>query len=257
MELENQAGGPANPKVSYVFVLCHGTFAPRAEWVHKPTSALRVALQTGLADHLVSFEPHIWRGLFSSFLNNAHRYRVRGGERLRTKLVELRRKHPSAELYVIAHSHGGNVALYAMQNRSVADAVTGVVCMATPFFVVRPDDGVQSAAEGWLGLLQGMFVLGVWVPPVAVFASVIWLSVQILPLLNHYVQFVVGPLFTHRRPYSCRMCQPSSRCRVPDVRKRSWEFRQHSATRFRTTAAGDSAAGQARPLFTRRRRRIS
>lgn len=197
MESEKQPTGTTSSRSSYVFVLCHGTFAPGAEWVHKPKSALRAALKTGLADHLVIFKPFVWRGLLCSFLNNAHRYRVRGGKNLRTKLLKLRRKHPGAELYIIAHSHGGNVTLYAMQDQAVAAAVTGVICMATPFFVVRSDDGVQAAAEGWLGLLEGTFVLGgAFVVPLAVFASVIWLAVQILPLLNHYVGLVVGPVFT-------------------------------------------------------------
>jgi hypothetical protein len=180
----------------YIFVLVHGTFAPFADWAQLPGSRLRTALEAEFGDEGASFEPFIWRGMFSSFLNNAHRYRLRGAEALRDKLIKLRYDSPAAKIFVIAHSHGGNVALYATRAKG-AEPISGIVCMATPFFVVRSDDGVLSSVEGWLGFLQGAFLFGgAIIIGLSVFFAVIWLAMQVLPHLNHYVEVVLGPLVT-------------------------------------------------------------
>jgi pimeloyl-ACP methyl ester carboxylesterase len=189
--VENTKRRPA-----YVFVLVHGTFAPTADWAQLPGSELRTALQVEFSKEGALFEPFVWRGLFSSFLNNAHRYRLRGAKALRNRLIQLRQDHPTAKIFVIAHSHGGNVALYATREKG-AGAISGVICMATPFFVVRSDDGIRSSVEGWLGFLQGIFFLGgAMLVPVSVFFAVIWLAAELLPRLNHYVEIVVSPVVT-------------------------------------------------------------
>jgi hypothetical protein len=180
----------------YIFVLVHGTFAPSAEWAQLPSSRLRTVLASEFRDEGASFEPFVWRGMFSSFLNNAHRYRLRGAKALRAKLIKLRHDNPAAKIFVIAHSHGGNVALYASREKG-AEVISGIICMATPFFVVRSDDGVLSSVEGWLDFLQGIFLLGgAMLVPVSVFFAVIWLATQVLPRPNHYVEIVVGPPVT-------------------------------------------------------------
>lgn len=185
------------PRPSYIFVLVHGTFAPSAEWAQLPSSCLRAALENEFGSQGVLFEPFVWRGLFSSFLNNAHRYRLRGAKVLRAKLIQLRQENPYAKIFVIAHSHGGNVALYATRDKEAANAVSGIICMATPFFVVRSDDGVLSSVESWLGLLQGIFLFGgAMLIPLSVLFAVIWIAVQVLPHLNHYVEMVFSPLAT-------------------------------------------------------------
>jgi pimeloyl-ACP methyl ester carboxylesterase len=181
----------------YVFVLVHGTFAPTAEWAQLSTSALRTALKAEFENQGVSFEPFVWRGMFSSFLNNAHRYRLRGAKALRAKLIQLRQENPDAQIFVIAHSHGGHVALYATRDTEASDVVSGIVCMATPFFVVRSDDGVLSSVESWLGLLHGLFLFGgAMLIPVSVLFAVMWVAFQVLPRLNHYVEMAFSPLFT-------------------------------------------------------------
>jgi len=185
-----------NSQPSYIFVLVHGTFAPSADWAQLPSSDLRTALEAEFGDEGASFEPFVWRGMFSSFLNNAHRYRLRGAKALRAKLILLRETNPKAKIFVIAHSHGGNVALYASREKA-AEAISGIICMATPFFVVRSDDGVLNSVESWLGLLQGIFLFGgAMLVPISVFFAVIWLATQVLPRLNHYVEIAVSPLVT-------------------------------------------------------------
>lgn len=141
--------------------------------------------------------PFVWRGFLSSFLNNAHRYRLRGAKALRSKLLEVRQDNPCARIFVISHSHGGNISLYAMRDEALTQLVTGIICMATPFFVVRSDDGVQRSAEGWLGFLRGIFMFGgAMMVPLAVVFSLVWVALQVLPHVNHYVQTVMSPLLT-------------------------------------------------------------
>lgn len=47
---------------------------------------------------------------------------------------------PRAPHFVIAHSHGGNVALYALRDEGLKDRTTGVACLATPFIHVGERD---------------------------------------------------------------------------------------------------------------------
>jgi hypothetical protein len=197
MGMDEKAPDSSNPKPQYVFVLVHGTFAPNAPWVHQADSELRVTLQDAFQNEGVTFVPFVWRGFLGSCLNNTHRYRLKGSEKLRDELVKVRASNPGAKIFVISHSHGGNVVLYAMRDTRAAAAVDGIICMATPFFVVRSDGGVHSTAGGWLVFLQGLFWFGgSLLVPLAIFFLVIVVAVHVLPLFNHYLQLVIGPLFT-------------------------------------------------------------
>lgn len=49
-------------------------------------------------------------------------------------------KYPSQDHFIVAHSHGGNVVLYALRDQTVADSVRGVVCLSTPFIHCRERD---------------------------------------------------------------------------------------------------------------------
>jgi len=52
---------------------------------------------------------------------------------LAKQLEETLAEFPEAEHHLIAHSHGGNVALYALRNPTLCDRTASVVCLATPF----------------------------------------------------------------------------------------------------------------------------
>jgi alpha-beta hydrolase superfamily lysophospholipase len=39
--------------------------------------------------------------------------------------------------FVIAHSHGGNVAMYAVRDKEAAARTAGIVTLATPFLVAQ------------------------------------------------------------------------------------------------------------------------
>jgi len=52
-------------------------------------------------------------------------------------LEEIIKRHPNVGLFVVAHSHGGNVARYALERGELATRVQGLVTLATPFLEAR------------------------------------------------------------------------------------------------------------------------
>lgn len=133
------------PSVSLVMVLIHGTrpqlfgrdlMAPPT-WTRRD-SPFRNILANALGEEplFVEFE---WSG------TNAHAARLDAAARLADLLRQLRREHPIARLVVVAHSHGGNVALYAVRQLATTEGaaphpVDGVVCLGTPFLSVALRD---------------------------------------------------------------------------------------------------------------------
>jgi alpha-beta hydrolase superfamily lysophospholipase len=102
---------------------------------------------------------------------------------------------PQEHRFIVAHSHGGNVALYALRDPEVERLVDGVVCMATPFIVARRRDlGSKGAANilavlvfaalaFWFFILNGL--LEAYVGEVGAFVA--WFF---------YLTFVGGALFS-------------------------------------------------------------
>jgi hypothetical protein len=52
---------------------------------------------------------------------------------LRTTLLENYRLHPNADHFVIGHSHGGNISLYAIDSEEEHGPLKGIICLNTPF----------------------------------------------------------------------------------------------------------------------------
>jgi len=122
-----------------VFVLIHGTWPRksrqpdakcRAAWCEETSSCSR-ALQSefGADTEIHVFE---WRGA------NSPGVRLAAADALNEFLYELRREHPDNPLFVIAHSHAGNVVLYAARKSRDRSTLDGVVFLSTPFLHVKP-----------------------------------------------------------------------------------------------------------------------
>lgn len=112
-----------------VITTVHGTFASGATWV-QADSKLGLAL-TARFGPAVSVIPCSWSG------RNNPAAREEGQQRLRRHLHTLLDKYPDAQHFVIAHSHGGNIALYALRDPELQQKLRGVACLATPFLVAR------------------------------------------------------------------------------------------------------------------------
>jgi hypothetical protein len=122
--------------MSIVISLVHGTFARfpggDADWT-RDGSLLRRSLGAALGNDVV-FVPFRWSGM------NWPAARYRAAHRLREHFVETARRYPEGSHYVVAHSHGGNVCLYALRDaeRDGTAIPRGVVCLSTPFIAAQP-----------------------------------------------------------------------------------------------------------------------
>ena len=117
--------------MTYLVTLVHGTWPDPDGWV-SARSFLRCQLACHLGD--VVFRDFTWAG------TNTHAARTEGGARLAQFLRAGREQHPDARHVIIAHSHGGNVALYAMRDPAARRAVDGIVTLGTPFLCARRRD---------------------------------------------------------------------------------------------------------------------
>ncbi len=120
----------------YLITLVHGTFARRSAWT-QPGSPLRRILHSEL-DGEALFSVFEWSGL------NSHRARLRAAEDLRAFILLSFNKYPSHRHVIIAHSHGGNVASYALRDPRIRTGLYALITMGTPFLKCRRRDVVTS-----------------------------------------------------------------------------------------------------------------
>ena len=147
------AGQPAR-----VITLVHGTFARDARWT-KPGSPL----VESLASDDTVIERFHWSG------RNRQVDRLHAGRSLHERLLQLAEKYPASSHHVIAHSHGGNVALYALREGRQLDTRlenVRVITMATPFLVMR-----NRRTPTVLLVVLGYFTL-------ALVTAALWLAVR-------------------------------------------------------------------------------
>jgi hypothetical protein len=134
-----------------------------AEW-----AGLRQHLATAFHEDGIEIQPAFWDG------KNSHRSRRRAAGDLRAVL--LTRLHPRSTevLFVLAHSHGGNVALRAAAG--LQGSLGGIVCFATPVLTASNEVGSilpKSAVSRWwtLTLTAGLLFVN-FVPQVRPAAGV-------------------------------------------------------------------------------------
>lgn len=90
---------------NYVVTLVHGTWARRTNWIRH-----RSSLCKRLHKELPGLQlcRSVWTG------RNSIHARNRAAMRLLERLNRQSRQWPSAQHFIVAHSHGGNVAMYAL-----------------------------------------------------------------------------------------------------------------------------------------------
>jgi pimeloyl-ACP methyl ester carboxylesterase len=128
--------------IEVTVTLVHGTFAKCAAWTQEG-APLCVELQERFGDSIV-VDRFCWSG------DNTVFARLIAGAELAKHMDRVKERYPSAKHYIIAHSHGGNVALYAAERAAQVD---GVISLATPFFHASPRD---DALMGTAAIRRGM-----------------------------------------------------------------------------------------------------
>lgn len=116
-------------QINYVVTLVHGTWARDSEW-YQTNSQFCKDLAASLPGAI--FHPFSWTG------KNSPTARHVAAKTLAHDLTNLVAAYPRAKHFVIAHSHGGNVALYALRDITLQPLIAGVVCLSTPFLFAQP-----------------------------------------------------------------------------------------------------------------------
>ena len=146
------------------------------------------------------------RNIKHSFFNwsgkNSHKWRIQAGkelvEYLKTKI--LPKKKASEEIILLAHSHGGNVILYAMKDMVIAENITRCVFLSVPFLSfssLKVSTGVFPRMINSFWLLKWLCLGSI--PVVGTILGYLWISEDIqlspamflVPLIYVVVAFIV------------------------------------------------------------------
>jgi hypothetical protein len=120
-----------------VVTLIHGTFATeRTEWVNSESELCKAV---GKAfPGAVEFRRFAWSG------GNTMGARRDAAEKLRAQIVAEPAPAADVRHFLVAHSHGGNIALYALRDPIVRERVTGVATLSTPFLIARRRSNLET-----------------------------------------------------------------------------------------------------------------
>lgn len=194
------------PSPRYVVHTVHGTWGRTSEWT-APTSPLSRAIVRTLPGP-ARIEPLKWSG------KNQVGARERAVRELRDHLRRKFQEFPNAEHFVVAHSHGGNVALMAAAEPDIAQRLSGVATLSTPFLSsdvreVRTLDGTTACVAA---LCTG-FGYAAW----QLFLGASWSAIggsTTLAVLAAWVTIAAGTglfRFMHRRAVRIDATMPRTR----------------------------------------------
>ncbi len=160
MSAENHS---TTTKPTLLLTLVNGTFGRGGKWLTDVSpGSFRANLTEQLRDSFqVKYSDEFAWGSSSClgryFLDNQMGVRLDSGEGLRKHLRDFR-KPEGIRHYIIAHSHGGNVALYGLKDESVRNEVDGLVCLGTPFLI----SSIVDYRRDWTVISARVFALFAW-----------------------------------------------------------------------------------------------
>jgi hypothetical protein len=133
----------------FVIHTVHGTFAKRADWIEKDSGLCRtLRRQLGWRARI---EPFRWSGA------NSIKQRTAAADDFRRHLFDKLDEFPQAQHMVIAHSHGGNVAFWAIKDEYLAKRILGVATLATPFLSAHAHSSDDELIDLGTWLFAGLF----------------------------------------------------------------------------------------------------
>jgi len=138
---QNRVATAQSPSVGKMLIVIHGTWASGEDW-WRPGSPFPNYLDSVTHSVYNGADPFSWSG------RNSDRARIEGAD----ILMKWTRAHPAQELTVVAHSHGGNVAILASRNGLMIDRL---ILLGTPSRL----DYLPDLRHG-IKLLYSVFSLG-------------------------------------------------------------------------------------------------
>ena len=185
----------STPSCKRVVVAIHGTFSPRAAWARCDSQFAEWIKEQCVVANIVwtSFR---WSGA------NTHKARENAAKELIAKCAKMLKREPNCKFVLIAHSHGGNVALMALNESSaLQNSTSAVVCMATPFITAKPRNPIRlhETVEDFVGWL--LFFVG---PSVCLAAGMLLIFQTPLP---PFVGLLVALLFYYFLFITTGYCQ--------------------------------------------------
>lgn len=179
----------------HIFVLVHGTWAASAEWIKAGSKLVASLLRTAKSD--IRIDAFIWWG------RNSPKRREYYAKELAKNLADLRDKHRTASITIVAHSHGGAVSSKALEYCNGVQADIRLVCLSTPFLHVR--ERARGLLDGVSVFLRGIFLVAgvVSIAPLADLSdrfhpsmTEFWVSclacLVILPLIGFWLAWWLG-----------------------------------------------------------------
>jgi hypothetical protein len=138
----------------FVVYLVHGTWSADARWIsHHSQFSERLAARLG---GLLLLDRVRWSG------KNSLQAREAATSKLRAEVNQRVAQFPGSAHVIIAHSHGGNIALRAISEGGLHRRV-GLVCLSTPFLNVRrrniPAIAQKLLELGVLAILAALLAL--------------------------------------------------------------------------------------------------
>ena len=127
----------------------------------------------------VDFETFRWSG------DNSLKARRYASDKLKCELERLRIENPDARITIYSHSHGGNVAMWALNDARVSSEIDALVCLSTPFLLFslrRVNKSALASISGLLAFLIGLQFLKLY--------SVFGLHVE-----NSIIDFFMAAMF--------------------------------------------------------------
>ncbi|MEQ8822895.1 MAG: hypothetical protein RIC14_00825 [Filomicrobium sp.] len=121
-----------------VVTLVHGTFARGTGWT-QDGSTLRRAISNALMADAEAAPPDITFDVFEWSGRNTHKARTKAGHQLADHIRQLRKRNPHCRHFIVSHSHGGNIALFAHKHLPEDMHALGIATLGTPFVFARPE----------------------------------------------------------------------------------------------------------------------
>lgn len=190
-------------------VRIHGTFSPKPEWFDK-TSLLSKTLLAHFPN--AQLLPFNWSG------HNSHSARINAGSRLSEYLRDLRTDDPSRPCFVVTHSHGGMVLLYALSQKSTQESIDGCVFLGTPFLMTR-----RRSLGAYIDNLSFQLTwLSLSILPIVLL--VLWFGISINGLIGSIVVVFMAIYFSAESWFERNITNRISRALLRTLEKRQEVF---------------------------------